>query len=999
MRYKINNEGYIIEVFFNCYIGDCNEYTGTIPDGYETLLEWSEKANIQAYKIVDGNLVYDENRDKELQAVFELETNNNSYATKKYVNDKLNQSTTIFDDNLSVQTNELYITNSNESEIPEIIIEGKGDLKTNTDGYIEDSRALPANKFIVEGKSEQETEKNVFDGTLTQTTYTGTGAVVVNKATYFNLLKGHTYTFKIKFTSSNVVTTGANRILAIRGYTTSNTYVGAGIIINSDNLASGEGTITFTPTEDYNRFLFVNYADFTSGTIEITSLEIITNTPTIDYPSEIETVSGYLTTKISQDDKEKIITYDLQDNELVSIGDIKDELDEVSGVITKRIGKIVLDGGESWSGGAYSTNSTKYRYFYTTLTNQPNSFYSLCDRLTPFTKHNLGSGTIEANVIGLSKTATNNLRIILDETLLEDASTTSLAIKSLKKWLSENPTTLYYELSTLETIQLEPTNIELFDGVNNINVESNIEPNINVTYTSQKTSFTDDLRLFITNDNILPIESTNQSVNGLKTTINEDKTISINGTATENAEIVLNGAMDNIVPIFMLSKANDFIASGLNEKITLNLYSNNGTDRELVYSGTGGNIELDEDKCITYSTLGVASGTKLNLTIKPMIATKEIDYIEGKKNEPIEISITELNQNEYLKIDRSYVYLCGVELKMIGALKTFKPNTLIQFNHDRLDLTTKYFTEDYLNERISKIEVEQGKINLEVSKKANVTYVDEAKNDAISSANTNTDNKLKSYSTTTEVNNQINELDEEIKASLELKIDKNDNDQIVTMINASADEVNIDGKKIALANFKITDEKLMSDIIPEHDFVEADLIKLQNYLINPTANPLTDEEKLKYDANKDGKLDILDMLVIQKAIMSGISKSNPGKFEIDTEPNRTEIIKFYNSNNELLYYIGYLISKFNSINCEYLSTTHLSAGNMQSGTCTLNSTNIIWIEFGTTFEEPPNVVVTPYTTTTGIIAPKVTEITTTGFRATIGGTGFSNINCCWIAIG
>jgi hypothetical protein len=67
MRYEIDENNYITAVYFNCNSGSCNEYTGNIPDGYTSLEEWASNAHIQAYKIVDNNLVYDSVRDAELQ--------------------------------------------------------------------------------------------------------------------------------------------------------------------------------------------------------------------------------------------------------------------------------------------------------------------------------------------------------------------------------------------------------------------------------------------------------------------------------------------------------------------------------------------------------------------------------------------------------------------------------------------------------------------------------------------------------------------------------------------------------------------------------------------------------------------------------------------------------------------------------------------------------------------------------------------------------------------
>ena len=69
MRYELDANGYVLAVYFGCYsgTGQCAEYTGTIPNGYTDLNDWSENALINAYYIYEnGNLVLDVERLKEL---------------------------------------------------------------------------------------------------------------------------------------------------------------------------------------------------------------------------------------------------------------------------------------------------------------------------------------------------------------------------------------------------------------------------------------------------------------------------------------------------------------------------------------------------------------------------------------------------------------------------------------------------------------------------------------------------------------------------------------------------------------------------------------------------------------------------------------------------------------------------------------------------------------------------------------------------------------------
>lgn len=86
MRYILDNEGWIEEVSFGgeiiCNNNSCTEYTGSVPSGYVSLQDWFDNANIRAYKIESGELVYDSDRDSELQELWETENLNNTSPTR-----------------------------------------------------------------------------------------------------------------------------------------------------------------------------------------------------------------------------------------------------------------------------------------------------------------------------------------------------------------------------------------------------------------------------------------------------------------------------------------------------------------------------------------------------------------------------------------------------------------------------------------------------------------------------------------------------------------------------------------------------------------------------------------------------------------------------------------------------------------------------------------------------------------------------------------------------
>jgi hypothetical protein len=82
MRYILDDNGYIYSVSCNpieCNNKGCTGYTGAVPEGYDTIELWATTANIRAYKIVDGNLVYDEAKAAELEAEWAECRSNKNY--------------------------------------------------------------------------------------------------------------------------------------------------------------------------------------------------------------------------------------------------------------------------------------------------------------------------------------------------------------------------------------------------------------------------------------------------------------------------------------------------------------------------------------------------------------------------------------------------------------------------------------------------------------------------------------------------------------------------------------------------------------------------------------------------------------------------------------------------------------------------------------------------------------------------------------------------------
>lgn len=159
--------------------------------------------------------------------------------------------------------------------------------------------------------------------------------------------------------------------------------------------------------------------------------------------------------------------------ELNKIGDTKDEVDLVTGVLTKRIGKVVLDGSESWDDG---TSNVFYgsvlpnRKFSSTLELGKSDNFKWGGNLTNLAeaRTNLSNGEF-----GMYKTANSSV-------YFKNTSVDSLA--NWKSWLSNNNVTIYYVLAEPEIIQLDKNIVNTFKGQNNITIESNIQPEIEIEH-------------------------------------------------------------------------------------------------------------------------------------------------------------------------------------------------------------------------------------------------------------------------------------------------------------------------------------------------------------------------------------------------------------------------------------------------------------------------------------------------------------------------------------
>lgn len=140
-----------------------------------------------------------------------------------------------------------------------------------------------------------------------------------------------------------------------------------------------------------------------------------------------------------------------------------------------------------------------------------------------------------------------------------------------------------------------------------------------------------------------------------------------------------------------------------------------------------------------------------------------------------------------------------------------------------------------------------------------------------------------------------------VTAELSLKVDKSDNDQIISMINASADVITLNSNRLVInstyfkldedgnitatsgdiGGFTIGTDTLSCDISTTiGPFTSADQDRVQQIIMHEITPTSADIEK--YDIDGDGEIDILDYSRIRRAVMNGGYYTYNGTFTLDT---------------------------------------------------------------------------------------------------------------------
>ena len=209
--------------------------------------------------------------------------------------------------------------------------------------------------------------------------------------------------------------------------------------------------------------------------------------------------------------------------ELCKIGDYQDRIYKDNGkwYLTKKIGKVVLNGSESW---AYN-RTTEYQMYYTTLTGylKLNSITTVCDYYTAVSNNN---GSANAFSKGNNTISLYYPEGTIERVYIRNDSITSA--NDFKEWLANNNISVYYILAIPTTTEI--TDQELIAQLEAINNARSYDP---ITHITQNTAD----KSFIINATTVQ-KGTDTGVVDNEGNIYSKPTIDIEGTGT--AEIYLN---------------------------------------------------------------------------------------------------------------------------------------------------------------------------------------------------------------------------------------------------------------------------------------------------------------------------------------------------------------------------------------------------------------------------------------------------------------------------
>lgn len=190
--------------------------------------------------------------------------------------------------------------------------------------------------------------------------------------------------------------------------------------------------------------------------------------------------------------------------------------------------------------------------------------------------------------------------------------------------------------------------------------------------------------------NLLPVEFDTVTQNGVTVTVNGDGSITLNGTATANTELILAGTDTNTAMLFSLRQGITYVKSGLGD-LTLKLYEYDGTDRTLIDSNGNGTLTVNSITRVTEATLYIPSGKELNkVTISPQLeigATATEFTVNKRSYLKADVSI---DNGDVLTFTSGAIKFNGKTVGYGDGLKTFGVDTVFMVSLNGVASVTYY---------------------------------------------------------------------------------------------------------------------------------------------------------------------------------------------------------------------------------------------------------------------------------------------------------------------
>lgn len=207
---------------------------------------------------------------------------------------------------------------------------------------------------------------------------------------------------------------------------------------------------------------------------------------------------------------------------------VADSIDLETGVLTRRVGKVVLDGSENWLVNTQISAEGCLAFYF-----KPKNGI-VCNKFAPIISDKFKTLIYDVTQYSDWKEGcvyhgwNYGINIIIDTSKL-----TTQDIQGFKQWLQANPTTVYYELAEPTTEQLDQIQLKSFEGTTHIMSNNTLQATTSVKIPSNVqavvTNLINENKSLIKDVDVLNVEN-----EGLKETNEvQDELIDINMMATD----------------------------------------------------------------------------------------------------------------------------------------------------------------------------------------------------------------------------------------------------------------------------------------------------------------------------------------------------------------------------------------------------------------------------------------------------------------------------------